>query len=250
MKNKSNKTNARYTENKGVNEINAVNKEIKSGCALKKTDINFGGWFFTSCICAYMLLQLVYAVAVTVVAQKTGSSVETTSGKPAFKFLAYCVCGTAIFACALFYSLKEKTNLLSYVKVKKFSIKYALIAVVCLFGLLLGLGKANDLFIYFLNKLSYNPPQVTLPPASVGNYLLGLLCICLLPAVSRGRDVRIDCEKKRFGHSHDDYALFKQCIGAYIGLFFPASRFIFGYKRHCFNGSRAYCACNFVRVAF
>ena len=183
MKNKNDNLNVRYTENKGVNKKNADIKEVKSGSALKKTDINFGGWFFTSCICAYMILQLVYAVAVTVVAQKTGSSVETTSGKTAFKFLAYCVCGTAIFACALFYSLKEKTNLLSCVKVKKFSLKYALIAVVCLFGLLLGLGKANDLFIYFLNKLGYNPPQVTLPPASVGNYLLGLLCICLLPAV-------------------------------------------------------------------
>lgn len=183
MKNKNDKTNARFTENKGVNDKNADIKRVKNGCASKKSDINFGGWFFTSCICAYMLLQLVYAVAVTVVAQKTGTSVEITSEKIAFKFLAYCVCGTAIFACALFYSLRKKTNLLSCAKVKKFPLKYAYIAAACLFGLLLGLGKANDLFIYLLNKLGYNPPQVTLPPASVGNYLLGLLCVCLFPAV-------------------------------------------------------------------
>ncbi len=183
MKNKNDKKGARFNKNKGVNDKNADIKENKNGCALKKLNINFGGWFFTSCICAYLILQLVYAVVVTVVAQKTSATTEVVGEKTVFKFLAYCVCGTAIFACALFYSLKEKTNLLSCVKVKKFSLKYALIAVVCLFGLLLGLGKANDLFVYLLNKLGYNPPQVTLPPASVGNYLLGLLCICLLPAL-------------------------------------------------------------------
>lgn len=149
----------------------------------KKPNEYFSGWFFTACICVYIFFQLLYSVAVTVVAQKTGLTTESVTEKTAFKFLAYCLCGAAIFTCALYCAFKRKTNLAFYVGIKNFSVKYAVVATTCLAGLMFGLGKANDLFLYFLSKFGYNPPQITLPPVSIGNYLLGLLCICLLPAI-------------------------------------------------------------------
>ncbi|MBR3863523.1 MAG: CPBP family intramembrane metalloprotease [Clostridia bacterium] len=83
----------------------------------------------------------------------------------------------------VFYTLKRQNlDFALTLCFKRCQTKYYLLAIAFAFASLFGLGWLNEQFIYFLESLGFKISSVTLPNSSIGDYILCIITVCVLPA--------------------------------------------------------------------
>ena len=90
---------------------------------------------------------------------------------------------TAILLVLLFSRIMYKRTLVQITGVKKFNIKYAVLAIALAVGMFLGLGFVNSLFNNLLEKSGIVLGSRTLPLDNFGQFLIVVFFVCVLPAV-------------------------------------------------------------------
>ncbi len=78
----------------------------------------------------------------------------------------------------------DKVGLKSKVKLQKFNPAYLIFAFLLALGMLFAFGTANELFVSLLENLGLTVPEAVTPPLDdVGQYLLFVLTLAVLPAL-------------------------------------------------------------------
>lgn len=147
--------------------MNEANPKLNSSAA---------GIAYSANVLAFVFVNLIFSLIV--------SALSLTSETDAYKYLSY-LCGPIAVAagCSLFMFFgKQKIRDVAPVKC---GIKYYIIALLLLFGLLFSVSRLNILTVEFLKLFGYVPRDDSdyLPSLNGGYVVLALLVIAVLPAV-------------------------------------------------------------------
>ena len=138
-----------------------------------------GGMVFTITIFFSLIVSVVYSVII--VAYGLADNNEFLNG-PIASYLNFVIPALSL-AVVVFYTVKRQNlNFSLAVGLKRCDFKYYLLAIAFAFASLFGLGWLNEQFIYFIEKLGFTIKPVVIPNSSIGEYLLCILTICVLPA--------------------------------------------------------------------
>lgn len=140
----------------------------------KNIGFSQSGFAFSLAMAGILLVTLVFAVVRAFVSSET-----------ALTYLSYALPSLAL-ALSAFFSLKIKGVDRSFIKNDfnfKFKKRYLLVVLFGVFGVLMGLGKLNDLFIEFLGNFGYTESGATLPERSFLSVALCCIFIGVLPPV-------------------------------------------------------------------
>lgn len=127
---------------------------------------------------------ILFSVAFGVVASLAGESISV-EGEDWYLILSFMVSPLAIISATLLFAYLRGESPLQSCGIQKCKVKYYWIALVAFAVVFLGLGNLNTIFVEFLSKrLGYAPSTMALPEFSAVNYILVVLTVCLLPAVT------------------------------------------------------------------
>ena len=132
-----------------------------------------GGFAFSALMCVYMFVNFI--------GQSICIGLFPDGGKA---FTAICSCFSIISIIIVAFAVANKTKSgFSIVQAKKFNCKYLLFAVLLSGGMFFGLGFLNNFFISLLEKLGLSVGGASVPLESVGDLILFIFLLAVLPAV-------------------------------------------------------------------
>ncbi|MBE5742731.1 MAG: CPBP family intramembrane metalloprotease [Clostridiales bacterium] len=129
----------------------------------------------------------VIVIVLIAVSTGVGASITSIVAKESdwYKFLSFSLSPIALILTTVLVCLYTKTPILESCLLQKTEKKYYLYGVILCVSAIFGLGGLNGLFIDFLTEsFGYLPSVIILPKFSVGNYLLVIITLCVLPAVA------------------------------------------------------------------
>lgn len=142
------------------------------------TKEKFSGFYFTLIIVALLLVSFIFSS----VALSFGENVKN---QPLYLFLSYSVSGITIGLTTIIYFKLIKGQSFTAIGVKKCNPIYFLYAILLFIAIFFGLGGVNLWFSNFLtDSFGYVPSVTKLPEYSIGNYILVILTLCILPAIT------------------------------------------------------------------
>ena len=157
----------------------------KSFISKTKLDEKIGGTAFTLSSVISILASFIFSLMLVAIASSKNIDADAISKNTAVILISFLigtvVCVSTIAICTIKFKLnlkplyaptKSKNNVLVYVCT-------LLIAV----GVIFGLSELNVYFLEFLNSLGLTPSSPSLPEFSVVNFILVIICVCLLPAI-------------------------------------------------------------------
>ncbi len=102
----------------------------------------------------------------------------------AITFLSF-LCAPLATACTLVVlSLKTKRNCLLLLKPKKVGGLHVVSTVLIIIGTMFGFGEINNFFVEFLAKIGFELNPIKLPPYSILNVILSVVCIAIIPPLT------------------------------------------------------------------
>lgn len=132
-----------------------------------------GGFAFVALMCVYMFVNFI--------GQSICIAVFPDGGKA---FIAICSSFAVISILIVTFAVIKKTNCgFSAIKIKKFNCKYIVLAISLSCGMFFGLGFVNNLFISMLEKLGATVGDTVIPLDSVGDLVLFIFLLAILPAI-------------------------------------------------------------------
>jgi len=133
-----------------------------------------GGLAFSGGVFFYLIVMLVGSAII---------SLFGLSGYEVEKYIGYAESPLAILTVALITFLYARQPARKVIPVRC-NIKYCLIAVLIIFGVLFSLSWANDYLIRLIELLGYTRRQSTVPSVSGFNIIPALIFVALIPAVA------------------------------------------------------------------
>lgn len=146
----------------------------------QKLDISSSsaGVFYTTTVLCYIILSIFISIIVSIL-----SKGENPDGLLWYQYLSV-IAGGVMLCIALVVGMKVTgEDLKSCVGLKNVSPIFYVLSVLIFFGMVFGLGEANNYFIGFLQKLGYEPSTSTLPEKSVLSVITVTLFVCVAPAL-------------------------------------------------------------------
>ena len=129
-----------------------------------------------------IIAMLVVSVAVSACLLPLGDSALSSDW---YKYLSFSLGGVTILLVTVGFSVYQKKPIMEYCGYKKTELKYYLLAGGLFVSVFFGLANLNNLFIDFLaDSFGYSPSMVELPRLTPANYVLVILTLCILPAVT------------------------------------------------------------------
>ncbi len=136
----------------------------------------------------YFSLLVVFVIALSVffaVFTNSLGGAEAVQSKAWYVFLSFSVSPLAILLFTICFSYLKGESVLKVCSAQRADGKYYVLALVAFVSVFFGLGNVNTAFVEFLSKkFGYEATPISLPEFSVGNYLLVILTVCVLPAVA------------------------------------------------------------------
>ncbi len=125
------------------------------------------------------IITLIFSVVISSI-YESNPSVENSTW---FLILSYFLSPLAL-TCAIILTFKNKGKIACQnLKINKVSKRVFLAFILLTFGFLFGLSSINELFAEFLYSLGYKKSLTTLLDFSVGNFILVLIFVCIIPAL-------------------------------------------------------------------
>ncbi|MDY6367233.1 MAG: type II CAAX endopeptidase family protein [Clostridia bacterium] len=147
------------------------------------------GVLFNVFIAANLIfLFLLQAIANTVCERYTSAHYLLVSLSTVFALAAVLIVGKTVFG----------FNAKNLMVVRRFSRTFSGLAIVLSFGMLFGLGFINEAFVRLLSAIGLKVNGFTWVRSGTGDYLIGILALCVIPAVFEElffRGVLLSCLK-------------------------------------------------------
>lgn len=151
-----------------------MTREQLTSCDKEK----FSGFYFSFVIVALLLTSLIFST----IALSFGENVKN---QPLYIFLSYSLSGITIILVTFVYITFKKDKFIESVGLKRCKPIYFLYAILLFVAVFFGLGGVNLWFSNFLTDIfGYTPSIIELPNYSIGNYILVIITLCVLPAVT------------------------------------------------------------------
>lgn len=143
---------------------------------LPRLNSKTGGIAYTANLVVYLVTSLIVSLIIL--------AAKIDSGDDLAVYLSYLASPVAIILCGVFILKFFKLDIKEVFPVKT-NIKYYIIGLLLIFGLLFSLGWVNDLSVKFFKLFGYKPRESEsyFPSLSGGRVVLALFVIAVLPAV-------------------------------------------------------------------
>ena len=147
---------------------------------LLESEEGSSGLYYSFLIISIVIFGVLLSMPIAMVGETAN-----LADKDWYIFLSFSVSPIAIIVATLILVYLKGDAFFSVCSFEKCENKYYLLALVAFVAMLFGLGNLNTIFVEFLSKkLGYEPAEMTLPKFSAINYVLVILTVCVLPAIT------------------------------------------------------------------
>ncbi len=138
-----------------------------------------GGYLYSFMVASALLCSLIFSVILTLVSGGD-QSVFTLDG---VIILNYVIGPIAMLLAIGFLRYKRKSPFMVIELNRKFNKVPAIASILIFIGIFFALSNINTYFVTWLSSLGLEVPAPTLPSKTIGNVVLTIITVCILPAI-------------------------------------------------------------------